>query len=55
LLKEKSASSEIQFSTIHSFAYEVVRSVFRQRGIRFGIIEEQKGAGSKTGVQKTDY
>jgi len=43
-------SGEIQFSTIHSFAYEVVRSVFRQRGTKFEIIEEQTGAESKTGV-----
>ncbi|KGK91287.1 DNA helicase UvrD [Desulfosporosinus sp. HMP52] len=46
---------EIQFSTIHSFAYEVVRTAFRQRGTRFEIIEEQTGAESKTGVLRRIY
>ncbi|EHQ91258.1 ATP-dependent helicase [Desulfosporosinus youngiae] len=46
---------EIQFSTIHSFAYEVVRSVFREKGIRCEIMEEQKGPQSKTGVLRRIY
>ncbi len=46
---------EIHFSTIHSFAYEVVRSAFRQRGAQFKIIEEQKGAESKMGVLRRIY
>ncbi|MGC7871173.1 ATP-dependent helicase [Desulfosporosinus sp. SYSU MS00001] len=45
----------IKFSTIHSFAYEVVRTAFRQSGIRFEIIEEQTGAESKTGVLRKIY
>lgn len=40
----------IHFSTIHSFAYEVVRSAFRRRTIWFRIIEEQSGSASKIGV-----
>lgn len=48
-------NGEVQFSTIHSFAYEVVRSAFRQRGTRFEIIEEQKGHESKTGVLRRIY
>jgi DNA helicase II / ATP-dependent DNA helicase PcrA len=51
----ESIPTEIQFSTIHSFAYEVVRSSFRQSGIRFAIIEEQGGAESKTGVLRRIY
>lgn len=43
-------NSELQFSTIHSFAFEVVRSALHQREIQFKIMEEQKGAESKTGV-----
>jgi len=43
---------DIRFSTIHSFAYEIVRAAFRQSGIHFEIIEEQTGAESKTGVLK---
>ncbi|WP_088224697.1 ATP-dependent helicase [Desulfosporosinus sp. FKB] len=46
---------EIKFSTIHSFAYEVVRTAFRQRGTRFEIIEEQTGAESKMGVLRKIY
>ncbi|WP_088186946.1 ATP-dependent helicase [Desulfosporosinus sp. FKA] len=46
---------EIKFSTIHSFAYEVVRTAFRQSGIRFELIEEQTGAESKTGVLRKIY
>ena len=49
------ARGEIHFSTIHSFAYEVVRSAFRQNGTRFEIIEEQRGADSKTGVLRKIY
>ena len=49
------ATGNIQFSTIHSFAYEVVRSAFRQSGTRFEIIEEQTGAASKTGVLRRIY
>ncbi|MDR3541565.1 MAG: ATP-dependent helicase [Desulfosporosinus sp.] len=49
------ARGKIQFSTIHSFAYEVVGSAFRQRGTRFQIIEEQTGAESKTGVLRRIY
>ena len=45
----------IRFSTIHSFAYEVVGAAFRQRGTRFEIIEEQTGAESKTGVLRRIY
>ncbi|MDP4159279.1 MAG: ATP-dependent helicase [Bacillota bacterium] len=45
----------IQFSTIHSFAYEVVRTAFRQNGTGFEIIEEQTGANSKTGVLRRIY
>jgi len=45
----------IQFSTIHSFAYEVVRTAFRQRGTKFEIIEEQTGVESKTGVLRRIY
>jgi len=52
---ELQANDEIQFSTIHSFAYEVVRSAFRQKSIRFEIIEEQKGPQSKTGVLRRIY
>lgn len=46
---------EIQFSTIHSFAYKVVRAAFRQRGTRFEMIEEQTGADSKMGVLRKIY
>lgn len=46
---------EIHFSTIHSFAYEIVRLAFREKGKRFEIIEEQKGAKSKTGVLRSIY
>ncbi|ODA41684.1 putative ATP-dependent DNA helicase YjcD [Desulfosporosinus sp. BG] len=46
---------EIRFSTIHSFAYEVVRSAFRQRGARFEIMEEQTGPDSKNGVLRRIY
>ncbi|KJS47445.1 ATP-dependent helicase [Desulfosporosinus sp. BICA1-9] len=46
---------KIHFSTIHSFAYEVVRTAFRQRGIGFEIIEEQTGAASKMGVLRRIY
>lgn len=49
------ASDEIHFSTIHSFAYEVVRLAFRQKGTRFAMIEEQTGAASKTGVLRRIY
>ncbi|SHJ06077.1 ATP-dependent helicase [Desulfosporosinus lacus] len=52
---ENQTNKEIKFSTIHSFAYEVVRSAFRQRDTRFEIIEEQKGAESKTGVLRRIY
>ncbi|MDO0825249.1 ATP-dependent helicase [Desulfosporosinus nitroreducens] len=52
---ENQTNKEIQFSTIHSFAYEVVRSAFRQRDTRFEIIEEQKGPESKTGVLRRIY
>ncbi|MCB8815500.1 ATP-dependent helicase [Desulfosporosinus shakirovi] len=52
---ENQTNKEIQFSTIHSFAYEVVRSAFRQTDTRFEIIEEQKGAESKTGVLRRIY
>ncbi|MCO1601668.1 ATP-dependent helicase [Desulfosporosinus nitroreducens] len=52
---ENKTNKEIQFSTIHSFAYEVVRSAFRQRDTRFEIIEEQKGPESKTGVLRRIY
>lgn len=45
----------IHFSTIHSFAYEVVRRAFQQRGIRFQLIEEQSGSASKTGVLRRIY
>lgn len=45
----------IQFSTIHSFAYEVVRTAFRQRSSGFQIIEEQTGPASKTGVLRRIY
>lgn len=48
-------NGEVQFSTIHSFAYEVVRSAFRQKGTQFKIIEEQKGAESKNGVLRRIY
>ncbi|MEA4902554.1 ATP-dependent helicase [Desulfitobacterium sp.] len=46
---------EVQFSTIHSFAFEVVRSAFHQRGVRFELIEEKTGAESKTGVLRRIY
>ena len=46
---------EIHFSTIHSFAYEVVRTAFRQNSIGFQIIEEQTGSSSKTGVLRRIY
>ena len=46
---------EIHFSTIHSFAYEVVRTAFRQRGTKFEMIEEQTGPESKTGVLRRIY
>lgn len=52
---ENQTNKEIQFSTIHSFAYEVVWSAFRQRDTRFEIIEEQKGPESKTGVLRRIY
>lgn len=46
---------EVQFATIHSFAYEVVRSAFYQRGVRFELIEEKLGAESKRGVLRRTY
>ena len=48
-------NGKIQFSTIHSFAYEVVRSAFRQKNTQFKIIEEQKGTESKIGVLRRIY
>lgn len=45
----------IQFSTIHSFAYEILRTAFRQSSREFQIIEEQTGAVSKTGVLRRLY
>ncbi|AFM40045.1 DNA/RNA helicase, superfamily I [Desulfosporosinus acidiphilus SJ4] len=52
---QNNGCGEIQFSTIHSFAYEIVRTAFRQRGTRFEIIEEQTGADSKMGVLRKIY
>lgn len=46
---------EIHFSTIHSFAYEVVRTAFHESGRGFKIIEEQTGAASKNGVLRRIY
>ena len=43
----------IHFSTIHSYAYEVVRAAFRQKGRDYQIIEELTGAESKTGVLRS--
>ncbi|SPF56592.1 UvrD/REP helicase family protein (modular protein) [Candidatus Desulfosporosinus infrequens] len=40
----------IHFSTIHSYAYEVVRAAFRQKGRDYQIIEELTGVESKSGV-----
>jgi len=48
-------ASDIHFSTIHSFAYGIVRSTFRQKGTRFAMIEEQTGVASKTGVLRRIY
>lgn len=48
-------NNELHFSTIHSFAYEVARSSFRQSGTQFKIIEELRGAESKTGVLRRIY
>lgn len=50
-----SNSQDIRFSTIHSFAYEVVRSSFYQKGIRFEVIEELKGMNSKSGILRRLY
>jgi len=52
---QKEGQGEIHFSTIHSFAYEVVRKAFRQKGTRFELIEEQTGAESKMGVLRRIY
>lgn len=43
-------SGKIHFSTIHSFAFEVVREAFRQQRQAYQIIENKTGAESKTGV-----
>ena len=43
----------IHFSTIHSYAYEVVRAAFRQKGRDYQIIEELTGAESKSGVLRS--
>lgn len=52
---QKEGRGGIHFSTIHSFAYEVVRTALRQRGAKFEVIEEQRGAESKTGVLRRIY
>jgi DNA helicase-2/ATP-dependent DNA helicase PcrA len=41
---------QVHFSTIHSFAYKVVRELFKQQGVRYLLMEEQTGAESKNGV-----
>lgn len=46
---------DVKFSTIHSFAFEVIRSSFGQRGIRFEILEERSGARSKTAILRRIY
>lgn len=45
----------IRFSTIHSFAYGILRTAFRQRGREFQLMEEQTGPESKTGVLRRLY
>ena len=51
----KMIQGNLHFSTIHSFAFEVVRTACRQRGIEFKVLEEQTGAESKTGVLRRIY
>lgn len=48
-------SKEIRFSTIHSFAYEVVRSDFHEKDIGYEVIEELKGTKSKNGILRRIY
>lgn len=45
----------IRFSTIHSFAYYVVREYSNITGIRFNVIEDEKSGLNKTSVLKQIY
>jgi Superfamily I DNA and RNA helicases len=51
----KYITGNIHFSTIHSFAYEVVRTAFRQKGCSYQIIEDLTGTESKNGVLRRLY
>jgi DNA helicase-2/ATP-dependent DNA helicase PcrA len=46
---------QVHFSTIHSFAYKVVRELFKQQGVHYHLMEEQTGAQSKNGVLRHLY
>ncbi|MEA1959908.1 MAG: ATP-dependent helicase [Bacillota bacterium] len=46
---------QVHFSTIHSFAYTVVREYFKHQGIRYRLMEEQTGAESKNRVLRGLY
>ncbi|GAB6158711.1 ATP-dependent helicase [Desulfotomaculum varum] len=43
----------VRFSTIHSFAYQVVANYFRHRQRPFKVIENETGANSKSAVLKS--
>jgi DNA helicase II / ATP-dependent DNA helicase PcrA len=45
----------IRFSTIHSFAYYVVREYSNTTGIKFNVIEDEKSGLNKTAVLKQIY
>jgi len=46
---------QVQFATIHSFAYQVVRELFNQQGMAYQLLEEQTGAKGKNGVMRRLY
>ncbi|MDO9533902.1 MAG: ATP-dependent helicase [Bacillota bacterium] len=46
---------QVHFSTIHSFAYKVVRELFKQQSVSYLLMEEQTGAQSKSGVLRRLY
>ena len=52
---QEQLKGQVHFSTIHSFAYKVVRELFKRQGISYFLIEEQTGAKSKNGVLRRLY
>ncbi|TGE31615.1 ATP-dependent helicase [Desulfosporosinus sp. Sb-LF] len=45
----------VQFSTIHSFSYNIVRTYFYEKCIAYSLIENEQGVNSKNSVLKRLY